>query len=264
MEQVDFNFVIKNYACSRLDIPKHLFDSLLMRNIIFNGKKVADLGSGAGVFSRKLALRNAEVVGVEPSDSLLAEARETSRKEFFPISFTNGKIERTGLESNFYDFVTVMKTWHKCNRLVALTEIKRILKKNGVLLIIDSQFSTSHPLVEETLRVLGKYEHSVVAKKDFSSSVEMQELNGFPVEWFEEWRVNGFELRDFYKIDYTVSFTVDEWLQRVASISWMADMDVKERQAFLNELEKTVEMRMGHGASYTIPHSCNVVILKNK
>lgn len=261
MKYVEFGQVVTNYASTRNDMPNSLFESLMLRNITFDRKKVADLGSSTGAFTKKLKLRKANVVGVEPSSILLAEAEASTKREYLPIPYINGTAEQTGLDSDEYDIVTVMRAWHRFNREEALTEIKRVLKNKGTMLIIDSGFLSDHAVVEETLRVLGKYVPNGV--NITGTNVEAkQRLNGFPVEWFEEWRMNGFELRDFYKIDYCISFTNKEWIERAASISWVADLEKEVRQTALEELSETLKMRLGPEASFMIPHSSNVVILK--
>ena len=43
MEHIDFGQVAKSYAKAREDIPVSLMDSLYIRGISFDGKKVADI-----------------------------------------------------------------------------------------------------------------------------------------------------------------------------------------------------------------------------
>ncbi|WP_312475899.1 class I SAM-dependent methyltransferase [Neobacillus sp.] len=75
MKQIDFAQVANSYARSREDIPVTLMDSLLLRNIFFAGKKVADIGAGTGALTRKIVMRKADVVGVDPSQALLEQAK---------------------------------------------------------------------------------------------------------------------------------------------------------------------------------------------
>ncbi|MDF1997209.1 hypothetical protein [Peribacillus frigoritolerans] len=44
--EVNFGNVAKNYAQYRNDLPDELLESLKLRGIDFNNKKVVDLGSG--------------------------------------------------------------------------------------------------------------------------------------------------------------------------------------------------------------------------
>ena len=257
MRKVDFGQVAYSYAKSKEDIPVTLMDSLFIRNIIFDGKKVADIGSGTGALTRKIALRKANVMGVEPAKEVLEQAEALNRAKNFVIPYKQGTAEDTGLEESKYDIVTVMRAWHWFDRTKAILEIKRILKENGKLIVIDSGFLSGAVEVEKTFEVLSKYVEGGL-KPAGSKAEAMQRINGFPVEWFEDWQKNGFELRDFYKLDYTVTFTRQEWVDRVASISWLAGLEETVRKQALQELYDALPDR----ESFVIPHDCNVCILK--
>jgi ubiquinone/menaquinone biosynthesis C-methylase UbiE len=260
MNGVNFGVVAESYARSRNDIPHQLFESLLLRNISFEGKRIADIGCGAGALTRKIKIRNGIVVGVDPSPNLIEKARLVSLKEYLPIDFQLGNAENTGLESNSYNFVTVLRAWHWFNRVDAIKEVKRILKNNGTLLVMDSGFMGESNLVVQTLSILKKYIHGGI-KPSGSKAHSKQRINGFPVEWFEEWRQHELDVRDFYKLDYSVKFTNEEWIDRVASLSWMTELNEEERQASKFELSEFLKLHFGENAIHTVPHICTVCIL---
>lgn len=260
MEHVDFGQIVKSYGRSRNDIPNGLFDSLLLRNIIFEGKNVVDLGSGTGAFTKKLRFRRANVIGVEPSKILLAEAEKININELLQIQYIHGMAEQTGLESGHFDIVTAMHAWHWFNRVEVLREIKRILKRNGTLVVIDSGFISTHPITELTSSVIRKYVEGNI-KPAGTKVNSKQAINGFPVEWFEEWNKFGFKLKDFYQLNYRVYFSIEEWLERVASISWLVGLKELKRNMALKELAEVLEEKIGSNATVTIPHFCTVAIL---
>jgi ubiquinone/menaquinone biosynthesis C-methylase UbiE len=257
MRQADFGQVANSYARSREDIPVTLMDSLFIRNIIFDGKKVADIGSGTGALTRKMAMRKANVVGVDPSIELLEHAQALNRTKNFTIPYKQGTAEDTGLEESKYDIVTVMRAWHWFDRTKAILEIKRILKAKGLLIVIDSGLLSGAVEVEKTFEVLTKYVDGGL-KPAGSKAESKKRLNGFPVEWFDEWQKNGFVMSDFFKIDYTVSFTKKEWIERVESISWLAELDEAVRKQALQELYETLPDEK----PFVISHDCNVCILR--
>jgi ubiquinone/menaquinone biosynthesis C-methylase UbiE len=257
MRHVDFGQVANSYAKSREDIPVTLMDSLFIRNIIFDGKMIADIGAGTGALTRKMAMRKANVMGVEPAKELLEHAIALNRSKNFTIPYKQGTAEDTGLEESKFDIVTVMRAWHWFDRAKAIQEIKRILKAKGTLIVIDSGFLSGGVEVEKTFEVLPKYVDGGL-KPPGAKAESKQRINGFPVEWFDEWQKSGFELSDFFKINYTVSFTKQEWIERVESISWLAGLDEAVRKQALQEL---FEVLPGQ-EPYVIPHDCNVCILR--
>jgi ubiquinone/menaquinone biosynthesis C-methylase UbiE len=257
MKPIDFGQVAYSYAKSRDDIPVNLMDGLFIRNINFAGKKVVDIGAGAGALTRKLALRKADVVGVEPSSDLMEQAKDLNRRKNFTIPFLQGSAEDTGLPDSEYDFVTVMRAWHWFDREKAIQEVKRILKAKGTLIVIDSGFLTGSAAVEKTFEVIPKYVEGGL--KPAGSKAEYKHcINGFPVEWFEQWKQNGFELRDFYRLNYSVNFTKQEWVERVKSISCLSGLSEEVRKKALEELYRALPEQ----EPYLIPHDCNVCILR--
>lgn len=260
MNGANFGAVAESYARSRNDIPHQLFESLQLRNITFEGKRVADIGCGTGALTRKIKIRNGKVVGVDSSPQLIEQARIFSEKEYLPIQYQIGTAEQTGLDSSIYDIVTVMRAWHWFNREETIQEITRILKAKGTLLVMDSGFTGESDVVVQTLSVMNKFIPGGI-KPAGSKAHSKQRINGFPVEWFEEWRQHQLEVRDFYKLDYSVSFTNEEWVDRIGSLSWMTEIEEEERQISKFELLDTLREQYGENAVHEIPHFCTVCIL---
>ncbi|OLS40920.1 class I SAM-dependent methyltransferase [Bacillus sp. MRMR6] len=257
MDIINYGQVANSYARSREDIPVSLIDSLYIRGIFLDGKKVADIGCGTGVLTRKLAIRKAEMVGVDLSTEMLEEAKTLNRLKNFQIPYYVGTSENTGLAANHYDMVTVMRAWHWFDREKTLEEIKRILKAQGTLIVIDSGFLKDSDVVNKTIGVVSNlFEGGLNPSGTKAKSKQM--INDFPVEWFEEWSNSGFELRDFYKLNYSVSFTKETWLERIESVSWLARLDSETRKNALNTLAEILTDQ----EPYAIPHECNVCILK--
>ncbi|MDQ1004362.1 ubiquinone/menaquinone biosynthesis C-methylase UbiE [Neobacillus niacini] len=257
MEQTDFGQVAKSYAKAREDIPVSLMDSLYVRGIFLDGKKVVDIGCGTGALTRKIAMRKADVTGVDPSKELLQHAVALNKSKNYNIPYLQGTSENTGLDDSKFDMVTVMRAWHWFEREKAMAEIKRILKAKGTLIVIDSGFLAGPSVVEKTFEVLSKYVSGGL-KPAGTKAQSRQRINGLPAEWFEEWQTNGFKLSDFYSLNYNVTFTKETWIERVESISWLAGLEAGVRKKTLQDLTAVLSEQ----DSYVIPHECNVCILR--
>lgn len=260
MNGANFGVVAESYARSRNDIPHQLFESLLLRNISFDGKEIADIGCGTGALTRKIKIRKGNVVGVDLSPELIEKARLISEKEYLPIEYQIGNTENTCLESNSYNIVTVLRAWHWFNREEAIKEVKRILKSKGTLLVMDSGFSGELNLVVQTFSVLNKYIPGGI-KPAGSKAHSKQRINGYPIEWFEEWSQYDLDVRDFYKFDYTVNFTNEEWVDRIESLSWMTELNHQDRKASRFELIGLLKEQYGENAIHKVPHLFTVCIL---
>ncbi|WP_394140921.1 class I SAM-dependent methyltransferase [Cytobacillus oceanisediminis] len=261
MAKTNFGQAAKSYARSRNDIPVSFFESLNLRGISFEGKKIADIGSGTGALTRKLKLRKADVIGVDPSVEMLDEAVRINLARFEAIPYWHGTAEDTGLEPNHFDMVTVSRAWHWFNREAALKEMKRILKPMGKLIITDSGFLPGSMAVEAAFELLESHLGQNL-KPAGSKAESRQRINGFPVEWFAEWQENRFELRDFYKLDYEVMFSTEEWVDRIMSLSYLAGAPAEKREDISSVLLKKLHTQFGANASHTIPHACHVCILE--
>jgi ubiquinone/menaquinone biosynthesis C-methylase UbiE len=257
MGQIDFGQVAKSYAKAREDIPVSLMDSLFIRGIYLDGKKVADIGCGTGALSRKMAMRKADVIGVDPSAELLQLAIDFNKTRNYSIPYVQGFSENTGLLDSQFDLVTVMRAWHWFDREKAIIETKRILREKGTLIVIDSGFLAGSEVVEKTFEVLSKYVSGGL-KPAGSKADSMQRINGFPIEWFAEWQKNGFGLSDFYKLNYSVTFSKQDWIERMESVSWLAGLQEDVRKKALQDLSESISDQ----DPFVIPHECNVCILK--
>lgn len=258
MVQVNFGNVAKNYARYRNDIPDELIKGLKIRGVDFNQKKVADLGSGTGAFTRILHAEGADVVGVEPSQELIEEAKLIDSS----IAYINGYADSTKLASNLYDIVTVMRAWHWFDRPATLNEIKRILTKKGNLLVMDSGFIANSGVVIATLEMIKSHMPNGEVKSAGSKGDSKQLINSFPIEWFQEWKEHNFDIRETYKFTYQVPFTNEEWCGRVGSLSWLSNFSDEKREQVLAEIYQYLEKEYGD-TIHEIEHGCYITILEH-
>lgn len=258
--KVNFGNVAEKYAKFRNDLPIELMDSLKQRGINFNGQKVVDLGAGTGILSRALQQEGAAVVGVEPSKELIEEAIKIDQEASVTITYENAFSERTPLPDDTYDIVTVMRAWHWFDADKTLAEIKRILKSNGTLIVMDSGFIGRSKVVLDTLEIIQEHMPDGKLKPVGSKSNSTQRINSFPVEWFKAWQEHRFDLQETYKFTYNVTFSNEEWCGRVGSLSWLSEFGEVERNDILEKLYHHLEEEF-KGVEHQIQHGCYVAVL---
>ena len=93
-----------SYARARPGYPHDLFDHLFAVGALGKGWKVADLGSGTGIFSELLLYHGLSVYAVEPNQEMreLAEARLSTVPGFHSVA---GSAERTTLPDGSMDAI---------------------------------------------------------------------------------------------------------------------------------------------------------------
>lgn len=74
--KLDFGLTASDYAKHRAGFPDSLFERLRAFGIGIAGQDVVDLGTGTGALARGFARRGCRVTGIDPSESMLAAARQ--------------------------------------------------------------------------------------------------------------------------------------------------------------------------------------------
>ncbi len=257
--EVNFRNMTARYAASCDDIPHQFFDTLKVRGIVWEGRKVAEIGSGTGVMTRKLHKRGAEVIGVEPSIELRKSAKALESKQYLEIPYLTGTAESTNLPDHYYDVTMIHRSWHLFDRPKAISEMKRILKEKGTFIVSDSSFLQHHGVVKDTMTFL--YENIEMIQAESTVSPENQ-VNGFPVEWLLEWQEADFMIKDFYSFYYTVDFTLQTWCERVGALSWLAHIGDTEKEGLLQSLHTFLSKRYDSLQEFSLQHQFTVCLMK--
>jgi len=86
-KKLDFGKTAVDYGRHRADFPSRFFDALFETGKVCKGDRVLDLGTGAGVLARGLALRDWVVTGLDRSRGLLDEAKRLDREAGVSIRY---------------------------------------------------------------------------------------------------------------------------------------------------------------------------------
>jgi len=152
------------YRSARPGYPEELSKELQSLCSISENTRIADLGSGTGIFSKLLLDLGAEVIGIEPnSDMRLVAERDFAAIERFRS--VDGSAEITNLPRDSVDMVAAAQAFHWFDIDRTILEIKRITKSEPVVALVWNQRDTSDAFqsaYDEKLRsIIPEYEHVV-------------------------------------------------------------------------------------------------------
>jgi SAM-dependent methyltransferase len=131
--KVDFGLTADDYGKFRAGFPPELLRRLEEGGIVDGETRALDLGTGTGTLARLLAERAASVLGTDPSEQMLEEARAIGGPD--GLGFAAGKAEEIDLPDASLDLVTAGQCWHWFDRPRAAAEAMRVLVDGGRLVI---------------------------------------------------------------------------------------------------------------------------------
>lgn len=109
-------------------------------------ERALDAGTGTGALALALAPLVREVIGVDRSPELLAEARRQSQG-VANVSFVEGDITKLAFDDGAFDLACCARTLHHVPRPERVfAELTRVLRPGGRLVVID-QIAPADPLI---------------------------------------------------------------------------------------------------------------------
>ncbi len=144
------------YEKYRPEYPKAFID-YLYRDMGFNTSSViADIGSGTGIMSKQLLDRGSIVYGVEPNEDMRKKA-ENTLNHYGNYTSIAGTAENTMLSDKFADFITVAQAFHWFDVIAFKRECARILKPEGLVVLVWNSRVVDSAQVMENAEVCKKY-----------------------------------------------------------------------------------------------------------
>lgn len=141
------------YAANRIGYSNELYDTIARFGLRRNAT-ILDVGCGTGIASGPFAANGFPVTGVDPSEAMLAKA-----KERMPAAvFVQGSAEALPFPNERFDLVISAQAFHWVDRAQALSEAHRVLRPGGAIAIWWKHLMAQDPVKElrdEIFRSLG-------------------------------------------------------------------------------------------------------------
>jgi len=252
---VDFGRTAKDYAAHRAGFPKELFDRLAAMGIGRSGQRLLDLGTGTGSLARGFARRGASVVGVDPAEPLLVEARRLSQHEGVQVDYREGRAEDIDAPDGAFDVVSAGQCWHWFDRPAAAAECMRVLGADGTLAICYFDWlPLPGNVVASTEALILEHNPEWPAAGG---------LGMYPL-WTLDVAEAGFTGLETFSFDVDVSYNHDAWRGRIrASAGVAASLPPDAVAAFDRELATLLKQDFP-GEPLAVPHRVWALVARTR
>ena len=224
----DFGKTAGDYARYRAGYPDWFFERLMRRGLARPGLRALDLATGTGYLARGLAQRGLIVTGLDVSADMMAAAKALDAAQTLRIDYVLGKAEDTGLPAESFDLVTAAACWHWFDAAKACTEVMRLLKPGGWLVVLSQDWL---PLAGN---VVARTEEIVLR---YTPNWPSGGLDGMQPASVRDVRAGGFHSIETFSRDYAISYSHEAWRGRMrASAPIGGTLDAEGVRAFDAEL----------------------------
>lgn len=221
---IDFGRTASDYSTFRAGFPPAFFDALAAHSYAKPGQSALDLGTGTGTVARGLAQMGLNVIGVDPAEPLLAEAKVLDEQAGVSVTYRTGSAERLTEADDSLDLVTAGQCWHWFDRPKAAAEAARVLKPGGRLIIAHFDWLPLASNVVEATEAL------ILAH---NPSWTMGGGTGIYPQWLRDLAEGGFSKIETFSFDLSVPYSHVGWRGRIrASAGVKASLSAPEIEAF--------------------------------
>jgi 2-polyprenyl-6-hydroxyphenyl methylase/3-demethylubiquinone-9 3-methyltransferase len=142
------------------------------------GKRVLDVGCGAGLLAEPLARLGAEVTGVDAADENISVARAHAQGSGLAIDYHPGELASLGLGR--FELITAMEVLeHVADKATFLAGLARHLAPGGLLVLsTPNRTPQSRVLMVGLAEAVGAIPHGTHEWSDFVTPDELRELLG--------------------------------------------------------------------------------------
>jgi len=144
-----------------------------------DGKTVADIGAGTGYFSFPISKQAAKVIAIDIDKRFLdyIDRKKQTLKVGANIETRLTKPDSSGLKPGEADMVLIVDTYHHIEgRIEYLKKLKKCLRKDGVLVIIDFKKLNPPPGPPVELRIAEEQVESELKSAGFTIASEDRDM----------------------------------------------------------------------------------------
>lgn len=236
------------YERGRPGYPAAAIDSVVDEFSLSGTSRVLDLAAGTGQLSRRFQPRVGATIAVEPS----REMRERLAAELPGVTVLPGAAEAIPLEDAAVDAVVVGEAFHWFSTVAATNEVARVLRPAGGLALlwnVATWSSATTPWLDDFRGLVARHKREA---GDYPAA------NGTWREGFD--RTHRFGGLVHVAFAHTQTLEPADFVAQVASWSWIANLEVDQRRAVLDDVLALV----GDAGAVTIPYRTDLYLAQRR
>jgi ubiquinone/menaquinone biosynthesis C-methylase UbiE len=231
-----YDAVASAYDRTRPRYPPEILDSMQEIADLQPGKSVLEIGAGVGIATVELARLGARIVCVEPSQAACAIARDKCAA-YGNVEVINTTFEEWKLGKEKFDLVVAATSFHWVTPETRYIKTAAALKDHGLLVLLwNTPPQLSYELYQSCQGIyqtyapeLSKYESHQEHQQNISKIAQKAIASGY------------FQDLITHQAIITVTYTVDDYLTLLSTLSPYIRMSSAQRQALFAELKTELE-----------------------
>ena len=240
----DWSLTSESYAKYRDIYPEILYDRLRELGVAADGTSWLDIGTGTGVLPKHLYNPNAEITGVDISAEQISYAKKLAAESGQRINYIVSPAESTGLPDGSFNHITAAQCFWYLDREEMKSEIKRLLKPNGLFIKIYLTYTLDDEIAYKSHMLIKDFNKSWTPGKSGSRDMFDDLFDGRVTEVF----------------DCELPFTRESWHGRMCACrGTLASMDKATFDAWS---EAHTNMLSAYPESFTIKHKLYITYFK--
>jgi SAM-dependent methyltransferase len=238
-----FGVAADEYERSRPDYPPDAVDTLVRELGLAAGRRLLELGAGTGKLTRLLARTGADIVAVEPVESM----RQRFTEELPGVPVLAATAELLPFGDGTFDGAVAAQAFHWFDGQRALIELHRVLRPGGRLGLMWNIRDESVSWVAALTEIIDPYERTAPRAKT------------------GEWR-RAFNAADLFgelqhrRFAHQQELDAAGLVTRIASVSFIARLPDAEREDVLDRVRRLAETHPDlHGQDhFSLPYVTDV------
>lgn len=157
-QSLSFGSIAKQYQRYRRSYDPKLYE-LLFSLIPAKEVRIMDLGCGTGKSAEPLVTqsldRKISVIGVDPDEAMLHEAKLSAKKNGLPIEYILGSAEKLPFPKASFDAVIAGTSFNWFANKNVLSTIRSVLKEKGLFFVFWARYAKSQDTPREVATTIG-------------------------------------------------------------------------------------------------------------